>query len=75
MAAVVAVDGVAVVLVVEDLAVVVAVDLADSAAEARVAVAPPADGRLFIVRGKNTMHKKSRTYWSGFFNWNLGIII
>jgi hypothetical protein len=56
MAAVIAADGV-VDLAAAGLAVAaVEVDLADSAAEARVAVAPPADGSLFKGRGKNTMH-------------------
>jgi hypothetical protein len=56
MAAIVVADGVVVVLVAADsVEVVVEEDLADSAVEALAAVAPLADGRLFIERG-TTIH-------------------
>jgi hypothetical protein len=67
MAAVVAADGV-VDLAAAGLAVAEVVeDLVDLVEEVQVEAVLEADGRLFIERGKNTMHKKSRTNLPGFF--------
>ena len=50
-------DGEAVDLVVADLAAAAVEDLVDSVAEVQVAVAHPADGRLFFRLGKVNIEK------------------